>query len=447
MPTVTPKYDPRGPVFISYRHSDGMRIADRLAWLLRAAGIPVWRDEEDLTTGSIEARIEEAMGKGLSGGVLVVTPDVENSEIIQTVEATGLLNLLKNNPKFSLTIINALPYGDQLDLKAPPTVADQPPQHNQVSNGKQLDPEAPGRVLDISKRVAKKIVQFPATLDGLSESDQKKFITAYVKDHVTALAADTDAIELNIETRPAGSPNSSRAKHHFDMILPDSEDGTIRRQSLEDLQAVLGIVRGAIANQGASLLKVSGHAHLSVAFALGAQFPETLIGRAEATDNWNKVWPSEPAGTGEFVTEVASGGGSTSDPGELAVYVDLRKDASDKAFNDFLDTMQGRLRAWSHLRLAQPDWIDPRDGAAIARQIADHIRAICGAHGTPHVHLFLRCPFAVAFLIGRLVNTLTFTVYEYDKSTAHYVPALGVSTARAGGVIKEVLAPESTEQS
>lgn len=230
------------------------------------------------------------------------------------------------------------------------------------------------------------------------------------------------------------------------MVLPDPENETTRRQSLEDLQAVLGIVRGAIANQGASLLRVSGHAHLSVAFALGAQFPETMIGRAEATDNWGKVWPNEPVGTDELVIEAASGEGNTSAPGGLAVYVDLRKDASDKAFHDFLGIMQGRLSAWSHLRLAQPDWINPLDGAAIARQINDHIRAMCGAHGIPHVHLFLRCPFAVAFLIGRLVNTLSFTVYEYDKGTAQYVPALDVSTARAGGVIKEVLAPESTQR-
>ncbi|SPF69430.1 Toll/interleukin-1 receptor homology (TIR) domain [Propionibacterium ruminifibrarum] len=430
MPAVTTKYDARGPVFISYRHSDGEKIADRLAWLLRAAGIPVWRDKEDLTTGSIEARIEEAMGNGLSGGVLVVTPDVENSEIIQTLEATGLLDLLENNQKFSLTLVNA------------------------VSNGERLDINEPDRVLRKPEGTLSEIMQFMAkkgpdgkTFDGLKDSDQKQFITAYVKDHLAALAADTDAIELNIETRPDDSPNSSRAKHHFDMVLPDSEDEPIRRQSLEDLQAVLGIVRGAIANHGASLLRVSGHAHLSVAFALGAQFPETLIGRAEVTDNWNKVWPSGPAGTGEFVTEVASGEDNPSESGELAVYVDLRDDISNKAFNGFLDTMKGRLRAWSHLRLAQPGWIDPLDGAAIAKQITDHIRAMCGAHGIPHVHLFLRGPYAVAFLIGRLVNTLSFTVYEYDKNTAQYVPALDVTTARAGGVIKEVLAPEPTEQS
>lgn len=57
------------------------------------------------------------------------------------------------------------------------------------------------------------------------------------------------------------------------------------------------------------------------------------------------------------------------------------------------------------------------------------------------MHLFLRCPFPVAFLIGRLVNTLTLTVHEYAKSTGRYIPALTVDTSRSGNVIKEVLAP------
>ncbi len=39
---------PSGPVFISYRQSDGMPTAVALAWLLRAAGVPVWQDQTDL---------------------------------------------------------------------------------------------------------------------------------------------------------------------------------------------------------------------------------------------------------------------------------------------------------------------------------------------------------------------------------------------------------------
>ena len=43
--------DPADPVFISYRQKDGTGVAGELAWLLRAAGIPVWRDRDDLPPG------------------------------------------------------------------------------------------------------------------------------------------------------------------------------------------------------------------------------------------------------------------------------------------------------------------------------------------------------------------------------------------------------------
>ena len=66
----------RGPVFLSYRHSDGAELAMDLAWALRSAGVPVWHDRSDLPPGDTERRLEEAMQSGLSGAVLVVTPDI-----------------------------------------------------------------------------------------------------------------------------------------------------------------------------------------------------------------------------------------------------------------------------------------------------------------------------------------------------------------------------------
>ena len=70
---------PRGPVFISYRHSDGREIAVALAWALRAAGVPVWHDQTDLPPGDTERRLAEALSSGLSGAVLVVTREIEDS--------------------------------------------------------------------------------------------------------------------------------------------------------------------------------------------------------------------------------------------------------------------------------------------------------------------------------------------------------------------------------
>ena len=80
------RVSPRGPVFLSYRHSDGAELALALAWALRAAGVPVWLDRSDLPPGDTERRLEEAMQSGLSGAVLLVTPDIGASSVVKEIE-------------------------------------------------------------------------------------------------------------------------------------------------------------------------------------------------------------------------------------------------------------------------------------------------------------------------------------------------------------------------
>ena len=54
----------RGPVFPSYRRSDGADPAIALVWALRASGVPVWLDRSDLSHGDTERRLGEAMKSG-----------------------------------------------------------------------------------------------------------------------------------------------------------------------------------------------------------------------------------------------------------------------------------------------------------------------------------------------------------------------------------------------
>ena len=87
------RVSPRGPVFLSYRHSDGAELALSLAWALRASGVPVWLDRSDLPPGDTERRLEEAMQSGLSGAVLLVTPDIAASSVVKETELPHLLRL------------------------------------------------------------------------------------------------------------------------------------------------------------------------------------------------------------------------------------------------------------------------------------------------------------------------------------------------------------------
>lgn len=82
-----------GPVFISYRQSDGTDQAESLENLLRAAGLVVWRDRTDLRPGTTINRLEQALTHGLSAAVLVVTPEIAKSDIVRERELPRLLQL------------------------------------------------------------------------------------------------------------------------------------------------------------------------------------------------------------------------------------------------------------------------------------------------------------------------------------------------------------------
>lgn len=98
--------DPYGPVFISYRHSDGKSIADRVSILLKSVGVPVWIDSEAMQVGHIEKRVDRAIEQTISGAVVISTEDTAYSDVISNNEVPGFLQLLDNDPTFPICIIN-----------------------------------------------------------------------------------------------------------------------------------------------------------------------------------------------------------------------------------------------------------------------------------------------------------------------------------------------------
>ena len=113
------RVSPRGPVFLSYRRSDGAELAIALAWALRSAGVPVWLDRSDLPPGDTERRLEEAMQSGLSGAVLLVTPDIGASSVIKDIELPHLL-ALEAEGAFTLSIASTIEAeAGSLDYSAP----------------------------------------------------------------------------------------------------------------------------------------------------------------------------------------------------------------------------------------------------------------------------------------------------------------------------------------
>ena len=113
------RVSPRGPVFLSHRHSDGADLALALAWALRASGVPVWLDQCDLPPGDTERRLEEALRSGLSGAVLLVTPDIAASSVVKEIELPHLLRL-EAEGTFTLSIASTIKAeAGGLDYSAP----------------------------------------------------------------------------------------------------------------------------------------------------------------------------------------------------------------------------------------------------------------------------------------------------------------------------------------
>ncbi len=105
--------DALGPIFISYRQSDGTATAVTL----RAAGVPVWQDRDDLPPGETEHLLEIAIAAGLSGAVLTVTPEIERSAVIRVIEAPALLDQADAHPDaFTLQLASTVERPDSEPL-------------------------------------------------------------------------------------------------------------------------------------------------------------------------------------------------------------------------------------------------------------------------------------------------------------------------------------------
>ena len=256
----------RGPVFLSYRHSDGADLALALAWALRASGVPVWLDQSDLPPGDTERRLEEAMQSGLSGAVLLVTPDIGASSVITDIELPHLLRL-EAEGAFTLSIASTI-----------------------EAEAGGLDYSAPDRLLSRTSPNLRKLRQDPV----LTPRDIANIARSHCRQRMEALRAEVESagqvIDINLQTRVTPTAIGP----HGDLVLrlrpPMPGDRRPNRQGLEDLRLFLSDLPHLLEIAGARHARVSGGAHLSVAFALGAALPTTLIGDIDAVDTAGLAW-------------------------------------------------------------------------------------------------------------------------------------------------------------
>lgn len=417
---------PAGPVFLSYRQSDGRSVAVELSWLLRAAGVPVWHDVTDLPPGDTSARLREALSAGIAGAVLIVTPDIAQSVVVRTVELPELLSR-RPNPEFLLAIANTIRKADgELDYSAPDALL-QRPQGTLSSLDQNPGDDRIGLLAIVREVVRHRMLRTERQEDGALVID--------VQTRSVPISQPMTGADLNIRLRP---PAGTRPPHPH---------------GLRNLADTLTFLPEAVSLVGPRTVRVTGGAHLSAAFALGAALPSTLVGTLRVVGTADDEWVAPtvsalPAGA-ELLSEVGHGNGGTFPCGrpKVLVYADLLPTSSDAAYARLLHERSGEFAAWSHLRPAASGRLDHTAAGELVAELAYKVRALSDQFDNAEVHLLLRCPFPVAVLLGRLTNTLRVVVYEWDDdevagdpdARARYVPALRVRATASASPIESVL--------
>jgi proteasome lid subunit RPN8/RPN11 len=415
-----------GPVFISYRQSDGSDRADSLEGLLRAAGLVVWRDHSDLRAGTTIDRLEQALTAGLSAAVLVVTPEIAKSDIVKERELPRLLQL-DQDPAFSLSVANEIPdpaKPDRPDYAAPDLLLSLAPAHTLGDKKQSNTRTQEGRLEIVRDLLMHRIEQRRA---GIAANDGVLTMTTQTRPAPSAL--DADKSDLHIRIKPADVGR-----------LPSA-------QGLHDLQATLRLTSDAVRASGASTVRISGGMHLSVALAVGAALPETKIGHVEVIDLRDGTWTSKASNDPNqhlIVTETINGdfGVVGKAPSKIAVFVTLTGSADKTSFDRLVAEHAGLFSSVSCIRLAAEDSIDPREAARLSAEVAAEIKRLSAQFGRAEVHLAYHGPYTMAVLIGRLLNTLRTVVYEWDNPEEFgpkYIPTLTLEPGVAQGPLTNVL--------
>lgn len=413
-----------GPVFISYRHNDGLGRAEELERLLHAGGITVWRDVRDLLPGNTEDRIDQAIAAGLSAAVLIVTPDIINSSVVRGREAPRLLALAED-PKFALVVASVMgrENSDRLNFDAPDVLLGLAPKR--VLNAmNQLDIRTEhGRLEVVRGLLLHRIAQLKTDI----ASSARPFVIT-TQSRVDTRSIDGDVADLDIRLIPAESGK-----------LPAA-------QGVQDLMITLPLVSDAVRTSGAKSIKMSGGMHLSIAIALGAAFPETRFGQIEVVDLQAAAWSSNvnsedpkahsataaPMAVTDRATETASS--------KLGVFVSLTEASDTSAFESIATNSAIALTSAITIN-AGLGRLDPREAGRLAQEIASLIKSTARSTNATEVHLAFHGPYTMAVLVGRLLNTLRTVVYEWvrtENGSAEYLPVVTLQLDVAGGPITAV---------
>ena len=370
--------------------------------------------------------LAEALESGLSGAVLLVTPEIEHSKVVREIELPQLFELEKNRA-FTLSVLSVI-----------------------EGEPGRLDYSAPDRLLAQPEGTLQRLKQEPAR----TQDERVAAARSQCQRRMQAIKRDIEAagrvVTLDVQTRIP--PFATRVDADLVLRLRPPTRGTRRPhdQGLQDLKSFLGDLPQLVALAGAEHATVRGGAHLSVAFALGASLPTTLLGRIEVVDTSGEMWAltgnAPVPDRANQLLRIEHATPAFESTGQILVYLDLLPTRSDSAFDDLVSENADRFASAFHIRPVAEGNLKSEEAQMITGEASQVIRELASQFRTTEVHLLLRCPWTIALLLGRTLNTVRIHLYEWEDAQdddgmptkPKYFPSLVVRSGAGGSPIERV---------
>jgi hypothetical protein len=379
--------DPMGDVFLSYRHSH-QDLAAALDQSLREHGIPIWRDVRNVGPDPLQEQIiEDLDDPELAGGIVLVTEDVVDSEIILEVELPGLYDRWQADDEFFVVVVLAPDVG--------------------YDDAERILAESPSPY-DFSQWYMESL-EIDADTDG--SPDFNAVATAALEKRLEAIhntLGDEEPVECSLDTYdPPAYPESLGLtidwSHHFGEAPPAASVWNGRL--LPALTAVIDQIQQTAPGRP---LEFRGGAHLPAAFAAGY----TLQTQRGVDAAW-----MQPDGPGELARWANTGKDDESSlharlerrdltGSDLAVFASIVDDVASEVgqTKSNLPTFDGILQL--AFDTEQRPELTPAQAAHAATVFRQELRdALNEFSNTSTVHLFIAGPAGLAFLFGQQTNT------------------------------------------
>lgn len=469
-PLSAPTSNPRGPVFISYRHEGGAATAQLIDTYLRSGGIVPWRDAHDLDAGETDARIHEALHDGVASAILVVTEGIEKSTFIPEHELPPLLRMDAESPASSREHLWLSPNKAGFRLYVANTFED-PEKPTQIDTGKPdvlLLPDDVRSRHGLTGHLLANRKQYALTE---RHSDLPRMLRDLLRQRLAARRRDLSdgEIKIALQTRPEpyahlmgylDNPDAPR----FDLTIrlrQDTRTGIPQEIGYRCLQKALPIladeVSTALTRQRTASTTISffGGGHPSLFWALGSAFPEARHGdhNIEVHDNRPFTAEAERCSCRHKDADEPVWGVHSSDCDKQTHLVRGNRDLPAKdgltkpplmvflqgtaphdhrpveALATSLPGCSETLTLRVDLRVEpsdpgeRPRDYDPAQAVRLAKEFASYLRTHA-RHYT--IHLASSLPAPQLLLIARYCNTVPVVFYELEQDVVS-----GVSSYRA----------------